>query len=121
MLIKGTYIPYNMLRKQFWTVLAQPYIEPDNRISQGGIAMMLETVGTNITDNTWQRILQKGDEKGDYNVDELAETLEELTVRPKKGHLSEQENMVLIRECPICKRHWGPNFTDVDVITHLGN
>jgi hypothetical protein len=121
LLVKGTYIPYNVLRKQFWSVLAEPYVEPENRISQERIAMMLETVGSNISDNTWHRILQKGDEQGDYNVDELAETLEELIVKPKKGDSNERENMVLIRECPICKRRWGPNCTDVDVITHLGN
>ena len=120
-LIKGNYIPYNVIRKQFWTVLARPYLEAENQISQEGIVMMLETVGSNIAENTWRKILQRSDDKGIYRVDELADALEELTVRPKKSNSTEQENIVLIRECPICKRHWGIHSTDVDVITHLGN
>jgi hypothetical protein len=120
-LIKGTYIPYKILRKQFWSVLAQPYLEADNQISQEGIIAMLETLGSNIAEETWRRILQRCDDNGIYSVDEMTDALEELTVLPKKSNSKEQENIVLIRDCPICKRHWGTHCTDADVITHLGN
>ena len=85
--------------------------------------MMLETIGSNITEETWQSIFSKlhsAKELDAYDMGQVAQALEDLTIHPKNIRGSEQENIILIRECPICKKHWSVHSSDVDVITHLG-
>lgn len=121
-LVKACFISYDVLRKNFWGILAKQYDHDDNgKLNRVELTTMLESIGSTLSEDTLDAILQKLDVdiEGEIEISNIVYSLEELTVRAQLPE-HEEENIVLIEYCPICNRHFSESNEDIDVITHLG-
>lgn len=121
LLVKACFISYDVLRKNFWEVLARQYDHDENgRLNRVELSTMLASIGSTLSEDTLDAIIKKldVDVNGEIALDNIVSGLEALTVRAKRPE-HEEENIVLIRTCPICNRHFSRRGEDIDVITHL--
>lgn len=120
-LVKVCYISYDVLRKNFWEILAKQYDHDDNgKLNRIELTSMLESIGSTLSEDTLDAILRKldVDVEGEIEISNIVYSLEELTVKAQLPE-HEEENIVLIQSCPICNRHFSGSNEDIDVITHL--
>jgi phosphatidylserine decarboxylase len=120
-LVKACFISYDMLRKNFWEVLAKQYDHDDNgKLNRIELTTMLESIGSTLSEASLDEILRKLDVDADGEIDigNIVSSLEDLTVRSQQSDHPE-ENIVLVKTCPICDTHFTQNRDDIDVITHL--
>lgn len=121
LLVKACFISYDVLRKNFWEILAKHYDHDDNgKLNRVELTTMLGSIGSTLSEDTLDAILRKldVDAEGEIDIAKIVTSLEDLTVQSQTTEHAE-ENIVLVEECPICLRHFATHSEDIDVITHL--
>jgi len=119
LLIKGCFVSYDVLRQNFWHILARPYDHDDNgRLNRLELSTMLASLGSTLSEETLDSLLKaKIEEDGKLSIDNIASALESLTLRTAQPE-GQEENVVLVSNCPICGASM-QRAQDVDVVTHL--
>lgn len=120
-LVKVCFISYDVLRKNFWEILARQYDHDDNgKLNRIELTSMLESIGSTLSEDTLDAILQRLDidAAGEIDIGTIVASLEALTVKVRLPE-HEAENIVVVERCPVCNRHFQCPREDLDVITHL--
>lgn len=126
LLVKGSFLPYEKVRQNFWTKLLKAFdLNHNGSICKLEFETMLESLGSTLSDSTINKIFEEALEKeksGEIPIEAAVKVLEDLTVHPP-GNSFEPENeekIVILAHCPFCMKHWTTKQEEIDVITHLG-
>lgn len=134
LLVKACFVPYETLRKNFWRILARQYdSNDDDRLNRIELKAMLDSIGSTLHDSTIDRIMSKAPNGVDVGVSQIAEALEEMTLRIEAADPTDNnfsliraesmesihESVVRLEECPICGSRMNGQQMDLDVVTHL--
>lgn len=124
LLIQARFIPYDVLRYNFWQVLARHFshesVEGKPVLNRFSMEAMLESLGTSLTA---EHIVSLFQERQEMSVDEVVNILERSSV--KNGN--EECRLVSLERCPLCKAsftesRWSlypKSSSPFDIITHL--
>jgi phosphatidylserine decarboxylase len=128
LLVKGSFLPYEKVRKNFWTKLLRAFdLNQSGSLCKLEFETMLESLGSTLSESTIEKIFAGvGDEE--IEIDEAVRVLEDLTVHSPNSVASatisddQEEKIVILKQCPFCMKHWGTRSRqdEIDVITHLG-
>lgn len=125
LLVKGSFLPYEKVRKNFWTKLLKAFdLNHNGFLCKLEFETMLESLGSTITESTISKIFEAVErtENQEISIEDAVKVLEDLTVHPS-GNINlckDDEKIVILSHCPFCMKRWNPIQEEIDVITHLG-
>ena len=128
LLIKGSFLPYEKVRKNFWTKLLKAFdLNHNGFLCKLEFETMLESLGSTLSESTISKIFEAVEktENQEISIEEAVKVLEDLTVHPpsnnnKTNNSENEEKIVILSHCPFCMKHWNNKQEEIDVITHLG-
>ena len=128
LLIRGSFLPYEKVRKNFWTKLLKAFdLNHSGVLCKLEFETMLESLGSTFSDSTIAKVFEavKATENQEISIEEAVKVLEDLTVHPPNSVSlvsgeEEKEKIVILSHCPFCMKRWGAKQEEIDVITHLG-
>ena len=133
LLVKGSFLPYEKVRKNFWTKLLKAFdLSHNGSLCKLEFETMLESLGSTISESTISKIFDGLERSIDQeiSIEAAVKVLEDLTVHPPRSSDStndadekeeeEEEKIVILSHCPFCLKRWEPKREEIDVITHLG-
>lgn len=125
LLVKGSFLPYEKVRKNFWTKLLKAFdLNHNGSLCKLEFETMLESLGSTLSESTISQIFDEAVEKTEnqeIRIEEAVKALEDLTVHPpNSNNVEDAEKVVILQHCPFCMKRWGNKQEEIDVITHLG-
>lgn len=131
LLIKGSFLPYEKVRQNFWTKLLKAFdLNHNGSLCKLEFETMLESLGSTLSESTINKIFEEALEKEEgeretreISIETAAKVLEDLTVHPPNSAAvgsEDEEKVVILNHCPFCMKHWTTKQEEIDVITHLG-
>ena len=124
LLVKGSFLPYEKVRKNFWTKLLKAFdLNHNGFLCKLEFETMLESLGSTLSESTISKIFEAVEitENQEISIEEAVKVLEDLTVHPpNSSNLENEEKVAILSHCPFCMKRWGNKQEEVDVITHLG-
>jgi phosphatidylserine decarboxylase len=125
LLVKGSFLPYEKVRKIFWTKLLKAFdLNHNGFLCKLEFETMLESLGSTLSESTISKIFEAVEmtENQEISIEEAVKVLEDLTVHPPNSanSLENEEKVVILSHCPFCMKRWGSKQEEIDVITHLG-
>ncbi|CAG8452345.1 7063_t:CDS:10 [Paraglomus brasilianum] len=130
--IKTRFVPYNLLRIQFWHALSKVYDSDENGVlNYVELTTMLSSIGSSLSQSSIEKFFTsrgKNPRTDELTFDELAAGLEahlreseKSTNRPadNNGEELDNEHIIFIKDCPICKRPELGKLPETEIITHI--
>ncbi|CAG8598671.1 1042_t:CDS:10 [Paraglomus occultum] len=130
--IKTRFVPYALLRIQFWHALSKVYDSDENGVlNYVELTTMLNSIGSSLSQATIEKFFtsrRKNPRTDELTFDELAASLEahlkeseKKTNRPadKNGEEQDNEHIIYIKDCPICKKPELGKLPESEIITHI--
>ncbi|CAG8434726.1 9000_t:CDS:10 [Scutellospora calospora] len=129
LVVRLKFVPYEVLRSQFWCALAKIYDSDENGVLNFvEIETMLSSLGSSLTNETISGFFTrfgKNPKTDELEFSELTSCLEErlsdFSQRSAdiNGEESDNEHIVYIKECPICHKPDLAHLTETNVVTHV--
>lgn len=126
LLVKGSFLPYEKVRQNFWTKLLKAFdLNHNGFICKLEFETMLESLGSTLSESTINKIFEEAlekEENRELTIEAAVKVLEYLTVHPPNSAIGteDEEKVVILNHCPFCMKHWTTKQEEIDVITHLG-
>lgn len=125
LLVKGSFLPYEKVRKNFWTKLLKAFdLNHNGFLCKLEFETMLESLGSTLTESTISKVFEAVErtENQEISIEDAVRVLEDLTVHPNGNNTNsdDEEKIVILSHCPFCMKRWNPKHEEIDVITHLG-
>lgn len=133
LLVKGSFLPYEKVRKNFWTKLLKAFdLNHNGFLCKLEFETMLESLGSTLSESTISKIFDAVEktENLEISIEDAVKVLEDLTVHPSDNYKNnskeseaeeeEEEKIVILSHCPFCLKRWNSKQEEIDVITHLG-
>lgn len=127
LLVKGSFLPYEKVRQNFWTKLLKAFdLNHNGSICKLEFEAMLESLGSTLSESTINKIFEEALEKEENQeipIEAAVKVLEDLTVHPPNSSAvgtEDEEKVVILTHCPFCMKHWTAKQEEIDVVTHLG-
>lgn len=90
---RAKFLPYEQIRKMFWIAMAKTFdVDDTGKMGRMEVQMMLESLGSSISDETvnefWRKNGRDPTNEGDeISIDELAQSLEEYLLAAEEKHI----------------------------------
>ena len=126
LLVKGSFLPYEKVRQNFWTKLLKAFdLNHNGSICKLEFETMLESLGSTLSESTINKVFDEAlekEENGEIKIEAAVNVLEDLIVHPPNSAIGSEneEKVVILTHCPFCMKHWTTKQEEIDVITHLG-
>jgi phosphatidylserine decarboxylase len=131
LVIKTKFVPYDMLRKQFWYALAKFYDSDGNKLlNYVELETMLSSLGSTLSQERIDSFFArygKEPKRHALKFDEVVSCLEQYLGDATISHHSatpdgeeaDGEHLIYLQNCPICNRPDLDQLSETNIITHV--
>jgi phosphatidylserine decarboxylase len=123
LILHASFAPYRDVNRNFWLALSKEFdADSSGDLNKVEMVTMLDSIGCTLSDECLSLLFQKfdADPTSTLSFEEFFESIEKFLLSPKDvvGKGGENEHLIQVSRCPICKRKL-KRSADIDIVSHI--